>query len=346
MVPMSRPTATAPGQPAPDQARSSRSTRRIAVGAVLGALTALVIVAIRGGVGGALLFVRDDPAPAAHNQSLRAPVHSCLTWAREDAADARLVDCAQPHLFEVTTTVDLDEFGAGTPFPDAARWQELVTSRCTQRTTEALANRFDPFGRFIVGAIKPSADSWQRGDRTLRCGVQSAGRSGELFATTGSVLYQDQSDVHPPGTCLGNDGKAVGDPVDCSGPHSVEIVGVVDLKAAFPGAYPDEAAQDGVLETECTRLAAEFAGGPAVVAEKKLTLFWETLRPESWQAGSTRVDCRLGAFLPDRSGFAPVTGSVTGRVEVGTEPAPPLRGRSGPVPPSAGTAAPAVPPQR
>lgn len=343
MVRIRRPVAMLPG-PLGDGRyglNTSTSTRRIAVGALLGAFAALLAVALPGGVSlGAMFTSSDEAARAAGAQPLRAPVHSCLTWQQQDASDARLVDCAQPHLFEVTATVDLDDFAVDTPFPDPVRWQELVTDRCTQRTAEALVNHFDPFGRFTVGAIKPSEDSWRRGDRTLRCGLQASGRSGMLFATTGSVLQQDQSDVHQPGTCLGNDGKAVGDPVDCADPHSVEIIGVVDLKNNFPDHYPDEAAQDEFLDTECTRLAAEFAGGPSVVGDKKLTLFWETLRPESWQAGSTRVDCRLGAFLPDRSGFAPVTGSVTGPIEIGTEPAPELPKRSGPAPRQASGPAP------
>jgi hypothetical protein len=265
-------------------------------------------------------------------QPLRAPVHTCLTWQQPDAADARQVNCAQPHLFEVTGTLDLLDFDAQAAFPDPERWQQLVTERCAQRTTQALADRFDPFGRFTVGAIKPSEAGWLHGDRTLRCGVQTAGRTGMLFATTGSVLQQDQSDVHVAGTCLGNDGKAVGDPVDCAGPHAVEVVGVVDLKGAFPESYPDEAAQDGVLDVECARLAATYAGGPGVVGQKGLTVFWETLRQESWAAGSTRVDCRLGAFLPDRSGFAPVTGSVQGPVQIGKEPAPAAPTNPGPSP--------------
>jgi Septum formation len=297
----------------------------------MGALAALVTVAVLPGKG-PLFTVGSGLAATTSTQSLRAPAHTCLTWQKPDAADARAVSCSQPHLFEVTGTLDLDDFGARSAFPDLARWQQLVTERCTQRTTEGLAGHFDPFGRFTMGAIKPSEAGWQRGDRTMRCGVQSAGRTGTLFATTGSVLQQDQSNVHPPGTCLGNDGKAVGDPVDCAGPHAVEMVGMVDLKGSFPQGYPEEAAQDRVLNPECTRLAKDFAGGPAVVANKGLTLFWETLRPESWQAGSTRVDCRLGAFLPDRSGFAPVTGSVKGPVQIGKQPAPVAPQNLGPTP--------------
>lgn len=307
----------------------SRGIRRLAVGIVLGALAALVTVGVPSGKTAPRTV---GPSPATTPSAQAFPVHTCLSWQRPDAVDAKAVSCSQPHLFEVTGILDLQDFGVQAAFPDTARWQQLVTQRCTQLTTQALADHFDPFGRFTVGAIKPSGAGWVRGDRTLRCGVQSVGHTGALFRTTGSALEGDQSNVHQPGTCLGNNGKAVGDPVNCAGPHAIEVIGVVDLKGAFPQEYPDEATQDRVLNTECTRLAKDFSGGPAVVANKGLTLFWETLRPESWQAGSTRVDCRLGAFLPDRSGFAPVTGSVRGAVQVGKQPAPAAPPEVGPAP--------------
>ena len=326
----------APVTPAGQRAR--RSAGRIAAGAVLGALVALVAVGGPAGSSSPLAIGPDlDPTPSP--QPLRAAAHTCLTWQKPDASDAKTVSCSEPHLFEVTGTLELSDFDAQAAFPDPARWQQLVAERCTERTTQVLADRFDPFGRFTVGAIKPSEAGWVSGDRTLRCGVQSAGRTGTLFLTAGSVLAQDQSDVHPPGTCLGNDGKAVGDPVECGRPHAVEVVGVVDLKSAFPNEYPDEAAQDRLLNTECTRLAKDFAGGPEVAGKKGLTLFWETLRVESWRAGSARVDCRLGAFLPDRSGFAPVTGSVRGPVQVGKEAAPAAPRNAGPPPVAAPPAA-------
>ncbi|MDQ4009725.1 MAG: septum formation family protein [Actinomycetota bacterium] len=331
----------------PARHRPRRSIRLVAAGAVLGALGALLAAAAPTSSGALLTVVAPDPVTPAISQPLRAAAQTCLTWQKPDAADASQVSCQQPHLFEVIGTLELTDFDSEAAYPDAARWEQLVTERCTQRTTQALADRFDPFGRFTVGAIKPSEAGWLRGDRALRCGVQTAGRTGTLFATTGSVLQQDQSDVHPPGTCLGNDGKALGDPVDCAGPHAVELVGVIDLKGAFPDGYPDEAAQDRELNKECTRLAKDFAGGSAVAANKGLTLFWATLRAESWRAGSTRVDCRLGAFLPDRSGFAPVTGSVKGEVKVGKEAAPAAARTPGPAPvavPAPGPADAADPP--
>ncbi|MGH3872519.1 MAG: septum formation family protein [Pseudonocardiaceae bacterium] len=308
-----------PAQMNAAQRRPSRGIRLVAAGAVLGALAVLVIAAMPASPSALLTVVAPEPVTSTP-QPLRAAVHTCLTWQQPDAVDASQVSCQQPHLFEVTGTLELLDFGPGAAYPDAEHWEQLVAQRCTQRTAAALADRFDPFGRFTVGAIKPSDAGWLGGERTMRCGVQTAGRTGTLFASTGSVLQQDQSDVHEPGVCLGNDGKAVGDPVDCAGPHAVELVGVVDLKSSFPDGYPDEAAQDRVLNNECTRLAKNFAGETAVTTG--LTLFWETLRAESWRAGSTRVDCRLGAFLPDRSGFAPVTGSARGPVQVGKQPAP------------------------
>lgn len=325
--------------------RRSLSTRRIAIGAVLGASVALLLVTLLGGGRGPGAGLLSDTRDATTSptsstpQPFEAPAGSCLTWTEVDAADAERVSCDESHLFEVTGAVDLaGEFGPRARFPTEDTWRALVAERCSPLSTQFLSGRFDPFGKFSVGAIKPSQASWRGGDRELRCGLQSVGRSGALFATVGSAATQDQSDIHEPGTCLGNDGVGVGDPVDCAAPHAVEVVGVVDLGAAFPLLYPDEAAQDELLSEQCTAQAAEFAGGPAVVAEKGLTVFWETLRPESWNAGSRQVDCRLGAFLPDRSGFAPVTGSVRGDVQIGTEPAPPLETTQGPAPDSSGSA--------
>lgn len=322
-----------------------RSTRRIAAGAMLGALAALLAVTVLDGPAsgprpGPIVGSRSAQPTATTPPPLQSAAGTCLAWTEVDASDAERVDCGEPHLFEVTGEVDLSRrFGSAARFPTEAQWRSLVADRCTEVTMDYLDGRYDPFGRFSVGAIKPSEASWRRGDRELRCGLQTVGRSGALYPSVGAAAIQDQSDVHEPGTCLGNDGLGIGDPVDCAQPHAVEIVGVVDLGEEFGKAYPEEAEQDRVLEQACTRLAADYAGGPDVVGEQGLTVFWETLHPKSWKAGSRKVDCRLGAFLPDRSGFAPVTGSVKGEVEIGDEPAPPAPRVRGPAP----TSAPATP---
>src|SRR6476469_8038718 len=116
--------------------RASRRVRRIAAGA---ALVALVAVGVPTGKA-ALLAIEPTLSPTPSAQSLRAPAHTCLTWQLPDAADATVVNCSAPHLFEVTGTLDLQDFDAGSAFPDPARWQQLVAQRCTELTTQALAD--------------------------------------------------------------------------------------------------------------------------------------------------------------------------------------------------------------
>ena len=309
-----------------ERPRAARSARRVVIGAALGAVAALAIssaltVGSRS-AGGA------PPAQAAFD----APVGRCLDWAADDGADVHTVDCAQPHLFESVGPLSLGGlFGPAAAFPSESAWLSMVKEKCTPLASTFLDGRYDPFGRFIVGALKPSQPGWRNGDRALHCGLQVVARSGELYRVNGGARDQDQADVHQPGTCLGIDGVDVGDPVDCSQPHAVEVVGVLDLAGPFPEAdYPDENKQDEAAGPACTKLAEDYAGGPNVVAEKKLTVYWDSLRQESWRAGTRRVDCKLGALLPDKSGFAPVTGGVRGAVSIGDTPAPPAPATASP----------------
>ncbi|MFB9566651.1 septum formation family protein [Saccharopolyspora hordei] len=301
------------------------NTRLVMICAVLGALLVLVVSALLnwpgdGAGGGGSDRPGSSPAPRV---VFTAPPGSCLHWTEPDAADIRKVTCSEPHLFEVTGTADLrPQFGEDAPFPRTEQWQQIKQERCVEVSTSFLSGRFDPNGRFSVGAFTPSEDGWADGDRTLHCGLQQPGPSGRLYPMTGSASTVDQSNVYPEGRCLGINGTAVWDPVDCTKPHSVEITGVVDLSEQFPGGYPAEGDQDGFLATRCAELTDRYAGGPTVAKDKGLVTYWDTLAQESWDAGSRTVNCKVSAQLPDGSGLAPVTGSVKGEVRVGKEPAP------------------------
>ncbi|MGW1680492.1 septum formation family protein, partial [Saccharopolyspora sp. NPDC002376] len=167
-----------------------------------------------------------------------------------------------------------------------------------------------------------SEEGWADGDRTLHCGLQQPGPSGKLYPIKGSASTTDQSNIYPEGRCLGINGTAVWDPVDCAKPHAVEITGMVNLGDEFPGGWPAEKDQDPFLFNRCAELTERFAGGPNVAKDKGLVIYWDTLPEESWNAGSRQVNCKVSAQLPDGSGLAPVTGSVKGEVRVGKEPAP------------------------
>jgi hypothetical protein len=298
------------------------------LGVLVGALTMLGVASIDT-FGGATVPVLGSfaamPVPPAGPEFVEVPPPpstpgTCLTWTRPDAADTAAVDCAQPHLFEQAGSITLTDQVA---LPDDRQLRQLVTERCTPVVVTYLGGKFDPVGRYRVGALKPSPAKWEQGDRELRCGLQSASRSGALYPLTGRAAENDQSNVQEPGTCLGIDGRTIGDPVDCAGPHAVETVGIVDLSGPFPEGFPPVGDQDGFLQPECGRIAGEYIGDPAAIAAKGLTVYWDNVTEASWAAGSRRVNCNLAALLPDRSGFAPVTGAARGSVVVGGEPAPP-----------------------
>lgn len=334
-----------------DASRIGSVVRRIVTGVLAGAVTMLGVASVDmfGGATvpvlgsfAALPAATDDDPEVVEVPPPPATPGTCLTWSRADAADTEVVDCSQPHLFEQAGTVLLADQN---DLPDDRGWRQLVNERCSPVVLAYLDGKFDPDGRFRVGALKPSPAKWADGDRELRCGLQSASRSGALYATTGRVADSDQSAVREAGTCLGIDGRTIGDPVDCAGPHAVETVGVVDLTEKFPETFPKVADQDAFLQPECSRIAAEYAGGAETISAKKLTVYWDNLTEESWTAGTRKINCNLAALLPDRSGFAPVTGSVRDEVVVvGEAPAPPAENTPQPGVPAPPAPEPVEPP--
>lgn len=334
-----------------DGARASsdvRPVRRIVMGVLVGALTMFGVATLDTFAGATVPVLGSFaalPAPAAEPEVVEVPAPpsapgTCLNWTRSDAADTAVVDCAEPHLFEQAGSVVLAD---QTALPDDATWRKLVSERCTPVVTDYLGGKYDPRGRFRVGALKPSPTKWTEGDRELRCGVQSSSRSGALYPISGPASGADQAAVNEPGTCLAIDARTIGDPVDCAGPHSVETVGIVDMTEKFPEGFPAVGAQDEFLQPECGRIANEYAGGAEVITTKKLTVYWDNLTEESWNAGTRKVNCNLAALLPDRSGFAPVTGSVKGDVVVGDAAAPPASGTPEPGAPAPSTTTAAQP---
>lgn len=319
-------------------ARPSRATwgpRALLVLGTLGALTAGAVTVLVAGPGALRLIpspsrtelaVAESAAAAdspAQRVVTKAGPGACLTWTDPDADDITEVGCSQPHLFEVAAVVAVGSRSPATVDPGAVRspttanLATLRTTICAPAVHAYLGGRYDPYGRYAVGLINPGAVAWKAGDRTVSCGLQSVGRSGTLFPTTRTVAGSDQSDVVPVGTCRGIDGTQPSDPV-CAQPHSSEAVAVVDLSTKFGRTYPTDAKQDAYLEDTCAKAATTFS---ATGSAKTLTVFWDELRPESWAAGSYRVNCSLGHQLAG-GGFAPVTGDARGQVAVGTSAAP------------------------
>ena len=283
------------------------STRLYMVGAFVGAVVLLGLSAAAGWPIGAGRATATDPATLVAN----AAAGTCLTWTRPDAADLAAVDCAQPHLFEITGSADISgQYAAAATFPDETAWQKAAQAGCTGSATNYVG-KLDPNGKYVVGALKPTSGQWNGGNRTLRCGLQRSTPAGQLLATTGSARGADQSNVFPAGTCLALVNKATGGPVPCGNQHSYEIVGIVDLRGQFPDGYPPVGQQQTVLGKLCQPMVASYTAN-ANLGDYQLSATWDTVTQASWDAGSRRVNCKIGALLPDGSGLGGVTNSVKG----------------------------------
>lgn len=301
-------------------ANETMRTRLLMAGALAGALVLLGLSMVFSwpvAVTGASTSAADEAAAA-----FDSPGGTCLDWPADNPRAMRRLDCAQPHVFEVVSNVDIaGDYGANAPPPDESVWQAIVVEKCTPDVTRYLGGKLDPFGKFGVSALKPTEEQWRSGDRKLRCGVHRVTSAGTRVPTTGSAVGQDQSNVFDPGTCFALVDKAIGDIVNCADVHAVEIVGSVDLGAVFPAAFPPPEEQRNTLSELCGQVATEYSGG-VNLAEKKLIVTWDELQEQSWAAGSRRANCKVGALLADNSGLGPVTGSVKGTPPPPNPPAP------------------------
>src|SRR5699024_3568466 len=104
-----------------------------------------------------------------------------------------------------------DEYPPGAPPPDNDAWRALTEERCGAVAREYLPTPLDPYGKLTVGVLRPDAQQWDEGERTLHCGLQWVGPGGGLQPLTEPAAEMDQSDVWDLGTCLALSDKTVGD---------------------------------------------------------------------------------------------------------------------------------------
>lgn len=329
---------------------SARQTRWGLLAVAVGAVSAALVTMFATGYDNSGLQ-RSSPIGAVRAEKVFASVGpgDCLTWTTPDHSDLSELDCANKHLFEVTDTIDLSrypgaEFGPNSRWPDSLRLNELREEHCVPAAQRYLNGRFDPRGRYAVGLMYPSNDGWTRsGDRILRCGLQIPGLSGNPLPKTGRVADGDQSKVYPAGVCLGINQNLPTDQVDCAQEHAVEMSSVVDLGARFPAGPPSKEEQEKFLEEECGRASNDYLGGPEVLRNKTLTVFFDYIDVRSWLAGSRKLNCMIGKGT-DQEGFAPIVGSARGDILInGQAPVPPPNSGRYTPPPLPGAAP--LPPQ-
>jgi len=255
----------------------------------------------------------------------------CLNWPERNPDAAEVVDCKGEHRFEVAESVDMRTFPGSEYGPDAAppspsRIQQISQEQCQVAVRRYLGEHFDPNSRFTVSMMWAGDKAWrQSGERRMLCGVQLPGVNNSQLAFQGKVAEIDQSKVWPAGTCLGIDpatNQPTDIPVDCAGPHAMEVTGAVNVAEKFPAGLPPEPEQDAFIKDACTRMTDAYLA-PIQLRSTTLTLIYSTISLPSWSAGSHQVSCSIGATLGN-GGWSTLLNSARGPLQInGQPPVPP-----------------------
>ncbi|WNG92708.1 septum formation family protein [Mycobacterium sp. ITM-2016-00318] len=261
----------------------------------------------------------------------KAKSGDCLNWPERNPDAAQVVECKSEHRFEVAESVDMrtfpgSEYGPDAAPPSPARIQQISQEQCQVAVRRYLGERFDPNSRFTVSMMWSGDKAWkQSGERRMLCGLQLPGANNTQLAFQGKVADVDQSKVWPAGTCLGIDpstNQPTDIPVDCAGPHAMEVTGAVNVGEQFPNGLPPEPEQDAFVKDACTRMTDAYLA-PIQLRSTTLTLIYSTISPPSWAAGSRQVSCSIGATLGN-GGWSTLLNSAKGPLQInGQPPIPP-----------------------
>ncbi|MDO5032972.1 septum formation family protein [Corynebacterium sp.] len=259
-----------------------------------------------------------DPTNAEVASFVSADAGACLNWdinADGSVSNFSQTPCDKPHRFEVSARQDLgtyptSEFGPKAARPDVTRQNALRDELCAAPTLSYLDGAWDPNGRFDVASILPPEAAWASGDRTLLCGLQTTDANGVPQQTSGKVAEVDQAVVAKQGECQAIDEQQVMRTVDCSKPHQLETVSVVNLAEHYPDGYPAPEDLDSYLSSTCTEAAIEYLGSEENLYQSTLQPFWGALSKEAWDAGTRSVNCSL--MHPNEGSFSEIIGSATG----------------------------------
>jgi Septum formation len=318
------------------QATSTR--RALLLTALGGLLIAGIITALptRGDDGNRLAgYINANPLPSTGTRGDEtfnsAHAGDCLNWPNKSPDQAVIVNCAGDHRFEVAESVDMrtfpgSEYGTGAAPPSTARIQQISQEQCGASVRHYLGTHFDPNSKFTVSMLWSGDRAWsQSGERRMLCGLELPGPNNEQIVFKGRVAELDQSKVWPEGTCIGIDSgtnQPNDVPVDCLGPHAMEVTGAVNLADKFPGPLPSEADQDSFIKDSCTKMTDDYLA-PVALRTTTLTLLWSTISLPSWTAGSHQVACSVGATLGN-GGWATLVGSAKGQLLINGQPPIPL----------------------
>ncbi|HHY07545.1 MAG TPA: septum formation family protein [Corynebacteriales bacterium] len=233
-----------------------------------------------------------------------ATMGSCLHWdiAESDGTliNFRRVNCDQPHRFEVAGVIDLDRypnqrFDKKSDPLSPAQVESLRQGMCRPLVDSYLPKGLDPAGRFRGGLLDPDNSAWNKGVRTLVCGIEASIANSDNPVFTNRVAEQSQALTWSAGTCLSiiPNTQTPGRAVNCEQPHVIEVVGTFDLKEHFKDRMPTTRQQNAYSEKKCVEMANKYVGSPEKLRKSTLTPVWSRVSLAGWNAGSSTVNCYL-----------------------------------------------------
>ncbi|MFH0411455.1 septum formation family protein [Corynebacterium sp. L4756] len=242
----------------------------------------------------------------------------CLTWqvgSDGTFSDFQTTDCASDHRFEVSTVENLaiyptSEFGPDAEMPSMERQAQLREELCQGSTLNYLDGQFDPAGKYSIAPILPPTEAWANGDRTMLCGLQTTDENGIPQETQGRVSEVDQANIAAPGACREIGDDQVLRTVDCSEPHQLETVSVVNLAEHFTDGTPSVEDQNDYLAQRCNDDAIAYMGEEENLYQSTLQPYWDAISETSWNGGTRSVNCSLIHAGEDGNSFSEIIGTA------------------------------------
>jgi hypothetical protein len=244
----------------------------------------------------------------------------CVRWDQRkhgpDTRDTQVVPCDEPHLIEITGRATAPDAPS---FPPESEWDRIIQSGdCGRQATAYLGGELDPYGRFNVGAIRPSRESWNDGDREMWCGLQATSQAADhdpevAESFTGTVHSQPQALLWPTGSCLGGQpGTGTFDgTVPCTAPHLYEIAGSVNAAPRFTTPPPASSALwASRLGADCDKVARARFGGRLPSGVQSAVF---PIDPASWRAGRRTTECAVARFDPATNDPTTLAAPLLGR---------------------------------
>lgn len=243
----------------------------------------------------------------------RWQVGDCLTVASRDEmplepfGSGPVVNCDQPHVFEVVLAGDVDDGEEG-PYPEdlaartaetcAAAFHDYVGVHLSQTTLDVMV-------------YLPNRTEWAGGLRYQACLIDDPGVGGDAPVDAGSLRGAGDRVLGTvaAGRCF-EDRSVLGQPIACSEPHLAESIGRFTHPEADGAPWPGDEQIRLEANRGCAAVLGDYAtaGGNPVPVQP--VAFARPLSRVEWEDGLRSVGCAVLVFDSDRH-HAEVVGSLS-----------------------------------